>query len=118
MAVRTGGNTAKSIFEIVQTIANKLNAGESPSGSLTDLTSAADHINGFHAITGARLARINSTTESIQSDMLATKTRLSSLEDTDVEKAITDLKQKMTSLDAAQSSFVRISNLSLFNYLK
>ncbi len=118
MAVKTGGNTAKSVFEIVQTITNKLSAGESPSGSLNDLQAAADHVNGFHAINGARLARVNSTTDALTSDMLSTKTRLSSLEDTDVEKAITELKQKMTSLDAAQSSFVRVSELSLFNYLK
>jgi flagellar hook-associated protein 3 FlgL len=118
MAVKTGGNSAKSVFEIVQTITNKLNSGETPSASLTDLQSASDHINGFHAINGARLARVNSTTDTLTSDMLATRSRLSSLEDTDIEKAITELKQKMTSLEAAQSSFVRASELSLFNYLK
>ena len=118
MAVKTGGNSAKSVFEIVQTITNKLNSGETPSASLTDLQSASDHINGFHAINGARLARVNSTTDTLTSDMLATRSRLSSLEDTDIEKAITELKQKMTSLEAAQYSFVRASELSLFNYLK
>jgi flagellar hook-associated protein 3 FlgL len=118
MAVKTGGNSAKSVFEIVQTITNNLNAGQSAGGSLLDLQAASDHINGFHAINGARLARVNSTADTLTSDMLSTKSRLSSLEDTDVEKAITELKQKMTSLEAAQSSFVRMSDLSLFNYLK
>jgi flagellar hook-associated protein 3 FlgL len=118
MAVKTGANSAKSVFEIVQTITNNLNAGQTPSASLTDLQSASDHINGYHAINGARLARVNSTSDTLTSDMLATKSRLSSLEDTDIEKAITELKQKMTSLEAAQSSFVRASELSLFNYLK
>jgi flagellar hook-associated protein 3 FlgL len=118
MSVKTGGNSAKSVFEIVQTITNNLNDGKSPISSLTDLQAAADHINTFHAISGARMARLNSTTDQLAADMLSTKSRLSSLEDTDIEKAITELKQRMTSLDAAQSSFVRISNLSLFNYLK
>jgi flagellar hook-associated protein 3 FlgL len=118
MAVKSGGNSAKSVFEIVQTITNNLNAGESPGASLADLQAASDHINAFHAISGARMARVNSTTEQLSADMLSTKSRLSSLEDTDIEKAITEMKQRMTSLDAAQSSFVRISNLSLFNYLK
>jgi flagellar hook-associated protein 3 FlgL len=118
MSVKTGGNSAKSVFEIVQTITNKLNAGETPDANLTDLQAASDHINGFHAINGARLARVNSTADTLTSDMLATKSRLSSLEDTDIEKSITELKQRMTSLDAAQSSFARASELSLFNYLK
>ena len=118
MAVATGANSAKSVFEIVQTIANSLNAGENPNKSLSDLQAASEHISGFHAINGARLARVNTTTDTINSDMLATKSRLSSLEDTDVEKAITELTQKKTSLEAAQSSFVRVSELSLFNYLK
>jgi flagellar hook-associated protein 3 FlgL len=118
MAVKTGPSTTKSVFEIVQTITNKLKDGINPSDGLTDLQAVQDHINGYHAITGARMSRINSAVEAMNTDMLATKSRLSALEDTDIEKAITDLKQKMTSLDAAQSSFVRISNLSLFNYLK
>ncbi len=118
MAVKTSGNAAKSVFEIVQTITKKLNEGDSPSESLQDLQFAADHVNAFHAISGARMARVNSTTEQLNADMLATKSRLSSLEDTDIEGAITELKQKMTSLEAAQSSFVRVSELSLFNYLK
>jgi len=118
MAVKTGAGTSKSVFEIVKTITDALNAGKSPTGGLVDLQNAADHINGYHAITGARQSRINATEESLAADILATKSRLSALEDTDIEKAITEMKQKMTSLDAAQSSFVRISNLSLFNYLK
>ena len=118
MAVKTGAGTAKSIFEIVNTISNKLKNGESPAASLADLTAAGDHINAYHAITGARQSRLNSAVEQHAADKLATKTRLSTLEDTDIEKAITELKQKMTSIDAAQSSFARISSLMLFNYLK
>ena len=118
MAVKTGQTATKSVFEIVQSITDKLKNGENPSAGLSDMEAAQDHINGYHAITGARMSRINSAVEALNTDKLATKSRLSALEDTDVEKAITDLKQRMTSLDAAQSSFVRISNLSLFNYLK
>jgi flagellar hook-associated protein 3 FlgL len=118
MAVKTAGGKTKSLFEIVGAIRDKLAAGQTPISGLGDLQNASEHINGFHAITGARQARVNSNIETLASDMLATKSRMSLLEDTDIEKAITELKQKMTSLDAAQSSFVRISNLSLFNYLK
>ena len=42
---------------------------------------------------------------------------LSNLQDLDYAKAITDLTRNQTSLEAAQLSFSRISQLSLFNYL-
>ena len=41
-----------------------------------------------------------------------------SIEDVDVTQAITDLQKTMTILSAAQSSFSKLSSLSLFNYLK
>ncbi|MEY4029244.1 MAG: Flagellar hook-associated protein 3, partial [Bacteroidota bacterium] len=42
---------------------------------------------------------------------------LSSIEDLDYTKAITKMNQQMMSLEAAQSSFAKISQLSLFNYI-
>lgn len=44
-------------------------------------------------------------------------TNLSSLEDIDIYEAITNLELASTGLQAAQQSFARIQNLSLFNYL-
>jgi flagellar hook-associated protein 3 FlgL len=42
---------------------------------------------------------------------------LSQLQDLDYAKAISDLTRKQTDLQAAQQSFVKMSQLSLFNYL-
>jgi flagellar hook-associated protein 3 FlgL len=42
---------------------------------------------------------------------------LSNLQDLDYAKAITDLTRNQTNLEAAQKSFAKISQLSLFNYL-
>ena len=42
----------------------------------------------------------------------------SSIEDTDVTQAITELQKTMTILSAAQASFTKLSNLSLFDYLR
>ena len=47
-----------------------------------------------------------------------TLARLSALEDTDITSAVSEMKQKMNTLEASQASFVKISQLSLFNYLK
>jgi flagellar hook-associated protein 3 FlgL len=42
---------------------------------------------------------------------------LSGLQDLDYAKAITDLTRKLTDLQAAQQSYAKMSQLSLFNYL-
>jgi flagellar hook-associated protein 3 FlgL len=42
---------------------------------------------------------------------------LSRLQDVDFTEAISRLTQQQTFLQAAQQSFLRISNLSLFNFL-
>jgi len=39
------------------------------------------------------------------------------LQDVDYNKAITDLTQQQTGLQAAQKSFLQVMNLSIFNYM-
>jgi flagellar hook-associated protein 3 FlgL len=43
---------------------------------------------------------------------------LSNLRDVDYARAITDLTRQQTFLEAAQQSFIRISSLSLFDFLR
>ena len=45
------------------------------------------------------------------------KSALSKAQDLDMTTAITDMQKQMTALEAAQSSFAKISQLSLFKYL-
>ena len=49
---------------------------------------------------------------------LTLKTALSIVEDLDMAVAITQMQKQMLSLEAAQASFAKVSQLSLFNYLK
>jgi len=60
------------------------------------------------------VASIASVTEDLD---LQYQQTLSQLEDLDYAKAISDLTRKQTDLEAAQKSFLRSSQLSLFNYL-
>ena len=48
---------------------------------------------------------------------LTLKTVLSNVEDLDMATAITNMQKLMLSLEAAQSSFAKVSQLSLFKYL-
>ena len=49
---------------------------------------------------------------------LQLQTTLSSEEDLDLATAITKMQSKMMSLEAAQASFAKISQLSLFDYIR
>lgn len=46
------------------------------------------------------------------------KSALSKAQDLDMTKAITDMQKQMVSLEAAQASFAKISQLSLFTYIR
>ena len=55
----------------------------------------------------------------LNQDLKATiQANLSTEEDLDYAAAITKLQAKMMALEAAQSSFAKISNLNIFNYLR
>ena len=49
---------------------------------------------------------------------LRMKEALSRVEDVDYTEAITRMNKDMLALQAAQSSFAKISQLSLFNYIR
>jgi len=48
---------------------------------------------------------------------LRLKSTLSNVEDLDYAEAITQMNKEMLALEAAQSSFAKISQLNLFNYI-
>ena len=55
--------------------------------------------------------------EVAQDNKLQYSSRLSELQDLDYAKAISDFTKKQMQLEAAQASFAKTSQLSLFNYL-
>ena len=67
---------------------------------------------------GTNLNVVDQQNSVIEDTTLNLKTTLSSIEDLDFATAITKMNQQMISLEAAQSSFAKISQLSLFNYIK
>ncbi len=67
---------------------------------------------------GSSLNVLDQQSSILTDTKLTLKTALSSSEDLDYASAITKMNVQMTALQAAQSSFAKISQLSLFNYLK
>lgn len=70
------------------------------------------------ASVGSGLKGIDQQQSVIEDTVLNIKTTLSSVEDLDYTSAITKMNQQMMALEAAQSSFAKISQLSLFNFIK
>ena len=67
---------------------------------------------------GSDQAGLEHQSSVIDATMLNLKTTLSNVQDLDYASAVTDMNKQMLSLEAAQSSFAKISQLNLFNFLK
>jgi flagellar hook-associated protein 3 FlgL len=87
------------------------------SGSLQQMDQATDHFLGVRAEVGTRLARLDSVDSSREAMDIDTASALSDLRDLDYAQALTKMNQSLVGLQAAQLSYSKISNLSLFNYL-
>lgn len=117
--------------DVFSTIQNLIDALETPAvtptqranqrnaiyAGIEDLTRAQEHIIDRRAGFGARLNTIEQADAGREANSVLLKTTLSELRDVDYAQAISQLNLEMTALQAAQQSFVRIQNLSLFNYL-
>jgi flagellar hook-associated protein 3 FlgL len=66
---------------------------------------------------GTNLNVVDQQSSVIEDTTLNLKTTLSSIEDLDYASAITKMNQQMMSLEAAQSSFAKVSQLNLFNFI-
>lgn len=87
------------------------------SSAMSNLDQAMTKVLTVRASVGARLNELDTLQTS--GDALGTvyKSQISQLQDLDYTKAISDLTQQQTNLQAAQQSFQKVSNLSLFNYM-
>jgi flagellar hook-associated protein 3 FlgL len=78
---------------------------------------ALDNILTTRASVGARLKELDSLDEAGSARDIQYADQLSGIQDLDYVKAISEMSQKQMMLQAAQQSFVKVSGMSLFNYL-
>jgi len=107
-----------AVFDLLGDLAKTLQSGNSPSGQMPGISASLDQVNNARMLAGTRISKVTRQQDVLASAQLQAKTMLSTVEDTDIEKVVTELKQKMLSLEASQASFVKIADLSLFNYLR
>ncbi|MCP4386808.1 MAG: flagellar hook-associated protein 3 [Gammaproteobacteria bacterium] len=86
--------------------------------SLGDLDAALENSLNTRTTIGGKLNAIESQRDENEAQVLVVKSTLSSLRDTDLAEAISQLTLEQTTLDAAHAVFARITSSSLFNFLK
>lgn len=67
---------------------------------------------------GARMNQVDTQMDLIDETVLRLKTTLSEIEDLDYTEAVTRMNKQMMALQASMSSFSKISQLSLFDYIR
>jgi flagellar hook-associated protein 3 FlgL len=119
---------SQSVFRTVDDLINTLQTGISGGISSTQMAQklavatlnidhALDNVLSVRASVGARMNELDSLDDFGSARDLNYSQQLSAVQDVDYVKAISDFTQKQTTLQAAQQSFVKVTGLSLFNYL-
>ncbi|MFA7281499.1 MAG: flagellar hook-associated protein FlgL [Sterolibacterium sp.] len=121
-------SSSESTYATMARLIKALEAPDDPSGNskielqnqlgavLTNFDMSIDNNLRIRAEVGSRLGEVDSL-DSVSQDLnLQYSTTLSTLQDLDYAKAITEMTRNQTQLEAAQKSFVNVSRLSLFNY--
>ncbi|AJQ96060.1 flagellar hook-associated protein FlgL [Gynuella sunshinyii] len=85
--------------------------------TLDNLDNAIDNLSSVRAKVGARLNTTETTQNMHADNILAAQSIQSQLSDLDYAAAVSTLEMQTFVLEATQSAFVKISSLSLFNYI-
>lgn len=117
MDIPESGGGTQNIFETLEQFALDLEAGVPNTTIADDLSLAMEHLSGFRTQTGGRQNSILSHEVLNEDIIFQGQKTLSSIEDLDFAEAVSRLNLQLATLQAAQQSFAKIQNLSLFNYL-
>ncbi|MGB5722008.1 MAG: flagellar hook-associated protein FlgL [Woeseiaceae bacterium] len=118
----------QDVFSMVDQLATALESGASGTAPLAAMNNAVNaglqnidqaigNILDVRVAVGSRLSAIESQVDSNGAFKLNYQDTLAGIEDLDYAEALSRLSLEMTTLEAAQQSFIRTQSLSLFNYL-
>lgn len=113
----------KDTLAVLRDLADKLKSGDPLTAvendqAIADLAAADDQLQTVRTSLGARESRVEIL--QTQSKELATDREMerSKIEDVDFTSAVMELQKTMMALQTTQASFSKLSNLSLFEYLR
>jgi flagellar hook-associated protein 3 FlgL len=122
-------STNQDVFTTLQNLLDALNnpAGDPAAQSkfttdinkaLTNIDQVMDRFSSIRTDVGARMNTLDSQQSTNADFLTASQTALSAVQDLDYTQAASLLNQQLLGMQAAQQTFVRLQNLSLFNYLQ
>lgn len=122
-------STKQDVFTTVQNLATALKTNVTDGISqakvsndinrvLMDLDRAMEKFTNLRAAVGARLNAIDGQKAVNEDFISASQTALASVQDLDYASAISSFNQQLLSLQAAQQTFIKMQDLSLFNYIR
>ena len=122
VARATGGETPESIsfFKVISDFSNALVTGDNAglAQGLTEISVLTDDIAMSLADLGGRMNTVDNQRDVLVDTKQRYQNLLSNAEDLDYATAVTKLSAQILSLEAAQASFAKISQLSLFDYIR
>lgn len=115
-----GDTTSIGFFAAIDDFADALIAENDVniSRGLTEVSSITESMGIAIADLGNRMNTVDSQRDVLADTKLRYQELLSNAEDLDYATAVTQLSAELLSLEAAQASFAKISQLNLFNYLR
>jgi len=119
----------QNIFETLTDVINALKQPQSTAAAkkefTADLTQASNNLDlslnnvlTARSKLGVSMKEIDNLDSDGDAKSVAYKSDISAIMDLDYAKALTELAQQSTTLQAAQQSFIKTSELSLFNFLR
>ena len=109
-----------SFFKVIDDFAQALATDDEDALNLglEEISSITEGMGAAIADLGARISTVSNQREILEDANLRYQDLLSNAQDLDYATAVTKLSAELLSLEAAQASFAKISQLSLFNYIR
>lgn len=122
LGITKADGTPGDALAVIQQLALALQAGDSvaetANAALDDLKAATDSVANVQGSLGARAARVDLMTADLKTAGVDREAAEAAIDGYDDTAAILELQKTMTVLQATQASFGKLSQLSLFDYLR
>lgn len=114
------GTSSVGFFDSIDRLISAVKNGDQKSiqDGVGDLSQMHDNITLTLAQTGSDQSVVQSQLDILDQTTIRLKSTLSEIEDLDYAKAVTQMNKEMLALQSAMGSFSKISNLSLFDYIR
>lgn len=115
-----GSQSGVGFFQVIDDLASALTNNDTKSlqRAVGELDLAQNGMTESIAAVGSGMNVLDAQSSVADENLLRMKSTLSQMQDVDYTEAITKMNKDMLALQAAQSSFAKISQLNLFDYIK